>query len=106
MNTQSEGMRTVIIKAPNYGGYVVYGEDVDGNPSYLVQSDYDYPCLADHLGWDGLCPCHRTDGTVDCEHMTAEQMIESASQWLFDHTDEELPCDNDYYEAMFLAHDE
>lgn len=51
----------------------------------LVQTDWDYPGLASTFGWVPCRQCNATDGTVDCEHRTASEMICEASQWLADH---------------------
>jgi hypothetical protein len=50
--------------------------------SVLCQADYDYPSLARYFGWSGLCPCGETDGTVDCGHKTASDMIADAERFL------------------------
>ena len=50
----------------------------------LIQTDYDYPGLACTFGWCP-CDCGFTDGTVDCEHRTATEMITEAAEYLDDH---------------------
>lgn len=59
------------------------GEDV------LIQADWDYPGTATSFGWEA-CPCEMTDGTVDCEHRTASEMIEEAGEYLTDHIGDEI----------------
>ncbi|GAF90789.1 unnamed protein product [marine sediment metagenome] len=60
-----------------------------GNPrseqdTLLVEIDYDYPGIASRMGYVP-CDCGDTDGTVDCAHKTATQMIGEARQWIKDH---------------------
>jgi len=50
----------------------------------LVQIDYDFPGLASTFGWSP-CPCGDTDGTVDCDHRTADEMIADARDFLRAH---------------------
>jgi hypothetical protein len=57
--------------------------DGDKEPSILVQTDWEYPAFASELGWEP-CDCGETDGTVDCQHKTASQMISEASQVLLE----------------------
>jgi hypothetical protein len=50
----------------------------------LVQTDWDFPGLASTFGWSP-CSCGRTDGTVDCDHRTADEMIAEAHEFLRAH---------------------
>jgi hypothetical protein len=50
----------------------------------LVQTDWDFPILATTFGWSP-CSCGATDGTVDCEHRTADEMIADAQAFLRAH---------------------
>jgi hypothetical protein len=50
----------------------------------LIQSDWDYPGIANTFGWVP-CECGATDGTVNCLHKTASQMIAEAQEFLDDH---------------------
>lgn len=75
------GMR-VKLEVPQYGGWILHDLERPGY-SFLVQWDYETPWLADNLGCDCICPCGYTDGTVSCRHMSALDMIERASDWLF-----------------------
>ena len=43
--------------------------------------DWDFPGLASTFGWTP-CPCGTTDGTIDCEHRTAGEMIAEAHDFL------------------------
>lgn len=47
----------------------------------LVQTDWDYPGVAARFGWSP-CACGATDGTVDCDHQTARDMIAAAREFL------------------------
>lgn len=53
------------------------------NPSdsALVQSDWDFPGVASRMGFVP-CPCGATDGTVDCAHRTASEMIAAAYDFI------------------------
>lgn len=53
----------------------------------IVQTDWDYPGVARDLGWQP-CECGATDGTIDCAHHTASEMIASAREYLDDHDGE------------------
>jgi hypothetical protein len=52
----------------------------EGN-TVLVQTDWDFPGLASSFGWKP-CECGSTDGTVDCAHKTATEMITEAAEFL------------------------
>lgn len=67
--------------------YVVV--NCDTGETLLVTSDYDYPGLASTFGWIP-CDCGDTDGTVDCEHKTASQMIQEAREYLDEHIGDEV----------------
>jgi len=65
----------------DFGTYLVRAED---GRDVLVQTDWDFPGIASTFGWIP-CPCGRTDGTVDCAHKTASDMIAEARAFLDDH---------------------
>ena len=67
-------------------GFKVIAED---GREAIFQSDWDFPSLASTFGY---CPCEcgRTDGTVDCKHKTATQMISEAYDFILDHDGEEV----------------
>ena len=50
----------------------------------LVQTDWDFPGLASTFGWSP-CSCGATDGTIDCDHKTADEMIADARDFLTAH---------------------
>lgn len=56
----------------------------DTGREILVQSDWDFPGLASNFGWS-TCRCGATDGTVDCAHRTAREMIADARDFLTAH---------------------
>ena len=62
-------------------GYLIVNDD--GQKMY-VQTDYDYPGVARTFGWCP-CKCGFTDGTVNCKHRTATDMIVEARNYLDDH---------------------
>jgi len=49
------------------------------------------------LGWVACSQCRDTDGTVDCEHRTALEMITDATNFLDEHTGESFE-DPGYFE--------
>lgn len=71
----------------------------DDDRTVLVQSDWDYPSLASCLGF---VPCEEgcdTDGTVDCTHHTASQMIEAAQEFLDEHLGDLFEDPGYFYES-------
>lgn len=67
----------------------------DEPTTVLCQSDWDRPMLARDLGWRPCCDV--TDGTVDCPHKTASEMIAEAGEYLDEHLGE--PFDDPGYFA-------
>lgn len=68
----------------------------DESKTVLVQTDYDHPGIASRMGWSP-CGCGATDGTVDCDHKTAVEMIAEASQHISDHAGETFADLADYF---------
>ena len=68
----------------DHGTYLI---EADDGRTVLIQTDWDYPGVASVFGWSP-CPCGKTDGTVDCPHRTASEMIAEASQFLDAHIGE------------------
>jgi len=63
--------------------------DLGTGESRLIQTDWDFPGVAASFGWRA-CKCGRTDGTVDCPHKTASQMIGEAAEFLDEHIGDEI----------------
>lgn len=76
-------MSRIMLTSAPYGCYEVTLLDGE-EPSILIQSDWDFPGVATTFGWTP-CPCGGTDGTVDCPHKTASQMIAEAQEYLDSH---------------------
>ncbi len=59
-----------------------------GSETVLFQTDWDFPGLAQNLGWNmgrtRKCSHESTDGTVDCRTCgkTAHAFIQEAQEWL------------------------
>ena len=62
----------------------------------LVQTDWDYPGIALRMGLEP-CECGATDGTVDCEHKKASDMISAAYDFIESHAGESFPELDDYF---------
>ena len=71
-------MSEITLESGDFGTYRLVDES--GN-DILIHSDWDLPAVASHLGFSP-CFCGETDGTVDCEHKTATQMISEAAEYL------------------------
>ncbi len=85
-------MRLTIERDPAYApcGYLIVqlgASTRDDERTVLVSTDWDFPGLAGNLGFVP-CECGATDGTVDCPHKTAGEMIEAAQDFLRDHLGE------------------
>ena len=80
------------VNAPCCPGEIV----AEDGRSILVQTDWDYPSVAQSFGWSlrnvqrcpycGGCDHSSTDGTVDCPEcgVTAGAFIAAAGEWLRD----------------------
>lgn len=68
----------------------------DTGETVLIQTDWDYPGIASSFGWMA-CECGETDGTVDCPHRTATEMISDAADYLDDNIGETID-DPGYFE--------
>jgi len=67
---------------------VLEGADIhDDDKTILIQTDWDYPSVASAMGWTP-CDCGMTDGTIDCEHKTATEMITEAGEYIWEHRGE------------------
>ena len=70
-------MRITLEEGP-FGTFLVTAED---GRDLLVQTDVDFPGLAATFGWTP-CSCGQTDGTIDCAHRSATEMIAEARDFL------------------------
>jgi len=67
----------------------------DDKNTVLIQTDWDFPGVASTIGWVP-CECGETDGTVDCPHKKATNMISEAYDFLRMHADESFPALDEY----------
>lgn len=67
----------------------------DPSDTRLIQSDWDWPEVASRTGYVP-CECGATDGTVDCAHRTASDMISAAYDWACEHAGQSYPDLDDY----------
>lgn len=70
----------IFLEHSDFGTYKIVPDE--GRGSILIQTDWDYPGTAATFGWVACKKCGYTDGTVDCAHKTASQMIQSAQEYL------------------------
>lgn len=82
-------MKVKLIQGPEGAPNFCFGLYEHGECVEFVQSDWDYAPLASRLGWVP-CECGHTDGTVDCEHRTASEMLASAYDYLAEHDGEKF----------------
>jgi hypothetical protein len=74
----------IICRLPNIdNGSWEYDKRDEAN-TVLIQMDWDFPSIASDFGFVPCDMCHETDGTVDCEHHTATEMITAAAEYLDD----------------------
>ncbi len=66
-------------------GYLLTAADGRTLP---IQVDYDFPGTAGNLGFVPCEECDETDGTIDCAHRTASEMISAAAESLNEHSGE------------------
>ena len=84
----------ITIQAGDFGTYLLVAED---GRDILIQTDFDFPGIASTFGWTP-CECGSTDGTVDCTHRKASDMIADAQAFLDDHIGDEAD-DPGYFES-------
>jgi hypothetical protein len=90
---------TYYVEPYRFGTYLIVAESESGlRRTVLVQTDWDFPGVASRLGWVA-CECGFTDGTVDCEHKKASDMIQDARLHL--DASDGVPCDElaDYFQG-------
>lgn len=81
---------TYYVEPYRFGCYLIVAEAESGRRrTVLVQTDWDFPGVASRLGWVA-CPCGFTDGTVDCAHRKAGEMIADARAHL--DASDGVPC--------------
>jgi len=73
----------------------------DEADTVLVQTDYDYPGVAQNMGWDKgktkTCDHSETDGTVDCScGKTVTQFISEGLLFIEEHEGEEFDGLDEY----------
>jgi hypothetical protein len=68
----------VTLQEGDFGTFLLVAEN---GRQLMVQADWDFPGLASTFGWSP-CSCGETDGTVDCSHRTADDMIVEARDFL------------------------
>lgn len=76
----------ITLHSGDFGTYLLVAED---GQELLIQTDWDFPGVATTFGWQP-CHCGRTDGTVDCAHRTASEMIADAVAFLDEHLGESV----------------
>lgn len=84
----------VRLQRGDFGTWRLVAED---GRDRLIQTDWDRPSIASNLGWKPCSECDATDGTVDCIHRTASEMIADATDFLDDHEGESFD-DPGYFE--------
>lgn len=75
---------TLRLEKHHRGLYFLLVDVNDGSRSVIIQTDWDYPGVASNFGFVA-CECGETDGTVDCPHHTARDMISRAYTYLCEH---------------------
>ena len=83
----------ITLERGDFSTYLIVAED---GRDILIQTDFDYPGIASTFGWSP-CDCGATDGTVDCGHKAASQMIAEAQMFLDDNIGESVE-DPGYFE--------
>ena len=86
------------VEMTRYGAFEIVpdsGDRKDGAATTYVQTDWDYPGVATSMGWQA-CDCGSTDGTIDCAHRTASEMISGAFDWIEAHEGQPFKALDDY----------
>jgi len=68
----------ITLQEGDFGTFLLVAED---GRELLVQTDWDFPGVAQTFGWSP-CSCGKTDGTIDCPHRAADDMIAEARDFL------------------------
>ena len=72
------------------------GDPYDESATILIQTDWDYPGVASDMGWQA-CDCGETDGTVNCQHRKALEMISEAFDYIREREGQSFPALGDYF---------
>jgi hypothetical protein len=70
----------ITLTRSQFGCFLIESDD---GQDILIQSDWDYPGAASSFGWSP-CDCGEADGTVDCAHKTADEMIADAYDFMIE----------------------
>lgn len=73
------------------------GGNAQNRNTVLIQSDGDFLGVASRMGFV-TCECGRTDGSVDCLHQKASDMISAAIEFLHEREGTEFAALNEYLE--------
>jgi hypothetical protein len=82
-------------------GFLIVQDGADSysdNPAdtVLIQTDWDFPGVASRTGFVA-CEHGDTDGTIDCPHHKAGDMISAAYGWLSDRAGDSFPELAEYF---------
>lgn len=86
-------MKYTLTQAPNGSTNDCFGLVRGDTCHHFIQFDWDRASLASLLGWVS-CHCGKTDGTIDCEHNTAQQMLGNAFDYLSDNAGKVFNLEN------------
>jgi hypothetical protein len=91
-------MRTITLESGEFGwDYIL--RCVETDQTRLIQTDWDYPGIATTFGWVACPHCNETDGTVNCKHRTASEMIARAQGYLDEKALGEIVADPGYFDT-------
>lgn len=81
--------------------------DTESGKSVLFQTDWDFPSLARHLGWEMTtvqrgkrqCDHSGTDGTIKCPEcgLLPSSFISAAAAWLHEQVGDSFPDVEEYF---------
>ena len=104
MNNQDETTKVYMERdwAGNYQLWVIDGGEDNREADVYVQTDWDYPRLAELFGWSPCCGSGGTDGTVDCPTcgVTVTEHLLSAVECLDSHCDQITDVPNCYVDYL------
>jgi len=73
------------------------GDPYKAADARLIQTDWDFPGVASRMGLEP-CICGATDGTIDCAHKKAHDMISDAYDFISEREGVEFAELNEYIE--------